>query len=142
MASVKIKEILGRIPKFVASNILGTIVDLGVLFLLSEFVFESYFGEYVLAPFISFECAVLTNFILSFFFVWKDRVRGQNFIYFIRKYLFYNTSSTGTFLVKLGMLLLFEVIFGWHVIFCNLAALCVSGIMNFLMGEWVVFRKK
>ena len=142
MASVKIREILGRIPKFVASNILGKIVDLGVLFLLSEFVFESYFGEYVLAPFISFECAVLTNFILSFFFVWKDRVRGQNFIYFIRKYLFYNASSTGTFLVKLGILLLFEVIFGWHVIFCNLAALCVSGIMNFLMGEWVVFRKK
>lgn len=142
MIPVRIKEILKRIPRFVTSNIFGTIVDVGVLFVLSEFVFETYSGEYLLAPFISFECAVLTNFILSFFFVWKDRVRGQSLVYFIRKYLFYNASATGTFLVKMGILLLFEVIFGWHVIFCNLAALCLSGILNFLMGELVVFRKK
>ena len=115
---------------------------MGVLFVLSEFVFDRYFGVYILAPFISFECAVLTNFIFSFFFVWKDRVRGQSVVYFIRKYLVYNTSATGTFIVKLGILLLFEVVFGWHVVFCNLAALCISGLLNFSMGEWVVFRKK
>jgi putative flippase GtrA len=54
----------------------------------------------------------------------------------------YNASATATFIVKLGILLLFEVVFGWHVVFCNLAALCISGLLNFSMGEWVVFRKK
>lgn len=44
--------------------------------------------------------------------------------------------------MKMGFLLLFEVIFGWDVVYCNLAALCISGIINFSMGEWVIFRKK
>lgn len=136
------KALVFRFPKFFISSLGGTLVDMGVLFVLSEFVFDRYFGEYIVAPFISFECAVLTNFIFSFFFVWKDRVRGQSFVYFIRKYLVYNASATATFIVKLGILLLFEVVFGWHVVFCNLAALCISGLLNFSMGEWVVFRKK
>lgn len=142
MTDVRIKEIVSKVPKFVASNLAGTLVDMGVLLVLSEYVFSTYFGQYVAAPFLSFECAVLTNFLLSFFFVWKDRVRGRNFKYFIRKYLVYNASATGTFVIKLGVLLLFEVIFGWHVLLCNLAALCFSGIINFSMNEWVIFRKK
>lgn len=136
------KALALRFPKFFISSLGGTLVDMGVLFVLSEFVFDRYFGVYILAPFISFECAVLTNFIFSFFFVWKDRLRGQSVVYFIRKYLVYNASATGTFIVKLGILLLFEVVFGWHVVFCNLAALCISGLLNFSMGEWIVFRKK
>ena len=47
-----------------------------------------------------------------------------------------------TFLLKMGFLLLFELLFGWHVVICNLAALCISGIVNFSMGEWVIFRKR
>ena len=66
------KALVLRFPKFFISSLGGTLVDMGVLFVLSEFVFDRYFGEYILAPFISFECAVLTNFIFSFFFVWKD----------------------------------------------------------------------
>ncbi len=61
---------------------------------------------------------------------------------FFRKYLLYNFSASAVFLVKMGFLLLFEVIFGWDVVYCNLAALCISGIINFSMGEWVIFRKK
>lgn len=136
------KALIHRFLKFFITSLGGTLVDMGVLFVLSEFVFDSYFGEYILAPFISFECAVMVNFTFSFFFVWKDRVRGQSLMYFIRKYLVYNLSTTGTFIVKLGILLLFEVVFGWHVVFCNLAALCVSGLLNFSLGEWFVFRKK
>ncbi len=47
-----------------------------------------------------------------------------------------------TFLVKMGILLLIELLFGWNVVICNLAALCISGIINFSMGEWVIFRQK
>ena len=61
---------------------------------------------------------------------------------FFRKYFFYNISSSMAFLVKMGFLLLFELFFGWNVVICNLAALCISGMINFSMGEWVIFRKK
>ena len=38
-------------------------------------------------------------------------------------------------------LLLFERIFGWNVVVCNLAALSLSGVLNFAMGEWVIFKR-
>ncbi len=110
--------------------------------LFSEHVFASYFGEYVVSPVISFECAVFVNFLCSWFFIWKDRVVTGSGKSFFRKYLLYNFSASAVFLVKMGFLLLFEVIFGWDVVYCNLAALCISGIINFSMGEWVIFRKK
>jgi putative flippase GtrA len=38
-------------------------------------------------------------------------------------------------------LLLLEHFFGWGVVICNLTALCISGTINFVMGEWVIFRR-
>lgn len=58
------------------------------------------------------------------------------------KYIFYNLSATGTFLLKMGFLLLLERLFNWGVVICNLAALCVSGAINFCMGEWIIFRRR
>lgn len=135
-------EIVKKFPKFILANGLGTVVDTAVLWLLSDHIFHRYASVYILAPFLSFECAVFTNFCSSFFFIWKDRVERTSVKFFFRKYMFYNISATMTFLVKMGFLLLFELLFGWDVVICNLAALCISGIINFSMGEWVIFRKR
>lgn len=135
-------EIAKKFPKFVLANGLGTVVDTAVLWILSHFVFHRYAGDYLLAPLLSFECAVFTNFCSSFFFIWKDRVERGNVRSFFRKYVFYNLSSGMAFLVKMGFLLMFELLFGWNVVICNIAALCISGMINFSMGEWVIFRKK
>lgn len=134
-------EFIGKIPKFIGANALGTVVDTAVLWLFSHYVFHNYWGDYLISPFISFECAVLTNYICSFFFIWKDRIKpGKR--NFLRKYIVYNLSSSGVFLIKMGLLLMIELIFGWNVVICNLLALCISGTVNFVMGEWVIFRKK
>lgn len=130
-----------KIPKFVLSNVLGTIVDTLVLWSLSHYMFVGYVEQYLLAPLISFECAVLVNFLCSWHFVWNDRVRKGALYRFWRKYLYYNLSVTGTFLVKMGFLLLLKRFFGWSVVVCNLVALCISGTINFVMGEWVIFRR-
>lgn len=135
-------EIAVRVPKFVLVNALGTVVDTAVLWALSEHAFHSYVGTYMLSPLISFEFAVFSNFCCSFFFIWKDRVEMDGIRLFFKKYIFYNLSCSMTFLLKMGFLLMFELLFGWNVVICNLAALCISGIINFSMGEWVVFRKR
>ena len=129
-----------RLSRFVLTNSVGTFVDILVLWLLSH-LFVGYSELFLLSPFISFECAVLANFFCAWHFVWSDRVKRRPYNYFARKYLIYNLSSTGAFLIKMIFLLLFEHLFGWSVIPCNLAALCISGTINFLMGEWVIFRK-
>lgn len=129
-----------RIPKYVLVNAAGTVVDTAVLWLVSHHIFHSFAGEYLLSPFISFECAVLFNFICSFFLIWKDRMDIGNARTFISRYLLYNLSCTMTFLLKMGLLLFFKFLFGWDVIICNLTALCVSGVVNFVMSDRVIFR--
>ena len=129
-----------RIPKYVLVNAAGTVVDTAVLWLVSHHIFHSFAGEYLLSPFISFECAVLFNFICSFFLIWKDRMDIGNARTFISRYLLYNLSCTMTFLLKMGLLLFFKFLFGWDVVICNLTALCVSGIVNFVMSDRVIFR--
>lgn len=131
-----------KIPRFLIANSFGTLIDTLVLWMLSRFVFHGYLGQYLASPLISFECAVFSNYLCSWHFIWRDRVKRYIKPRFWHRYIYYNLSATGTFLVKMGFLLLFERIFGWNVVVCNLAALCISGTLNFVMGECVIFRKR
>lgn len=140
--SSKISEIVKKMSAFVASNFLGTCVDTLVLWIFSDFVFHNYVGKVILSPLISFECAVICNFCCSFFFIWKDRTGKKGARAFFGKLWKYNLSVVGGFLIKMCFLLLFERILAWDVVWCNLLALCFSGVFNFVMGEWVIFRKK
>lgn len=134
-----ISELVKRFPKFVGVNAIGTIIDTAVLWLFSHFVFDGYVGEYVISPVISFECAVMSNYLFSYFGVWRERRSAGSFVL---KYIMYNISSSLVFMMKLGLILLLERLFGWNVVICNLAALCLSGLINFSLSEWVIFRKK
>lgn len=135
----RISELVKRFPKFVGINAIGTIIDTAVLWLFSHFVFDGYVGEYVISPVISFECAVMSNYLFSYFGVWRERRSAGSFVL---KYIMYNISSSLVFTMKLGVILLLERLFGWNVVICNLAALCLSGLINFSLSEWVIFRKK
>lgn len=131
---------LVRFLKYSGTSLAGTLVDTLVLWILSDLVFTNgYWGEYVVSPAISFQCAVVTNFLISYFYVWKDRKKTRNpFLTF----LYYDLSCTAVFLLRLGFLLLVERIFGWDVVICNLVAMCVTGIINFIMNNQVIFRKR
>ena len=135
----RISELAKRFPKFVGVNAIGTIIDTAVLWLFSHFVFDGYVGEYVISPVISFECAVMSNYLFSYFGVWRERRSAGSFVL---KYIMYNISSSLVFTMKLGVILLLERLFGWNVVICNLAALCLSGLINFSLSEWVIFKKK
>jgi len=115
-----------------------------VLWLLYDLVFtEGYWGEYVISPAISFQCAVMTNFLISYFYVWKDRNAERKGVgRFFRTFLYYDLSCSTVFLVRLGILLLIERWSGWDVVICNLIAMCFSGIVNFIMNNQVIFRKR
>jgi putative flippase GtrA len=60
--------------------------------------------------------------------------------FWIRFFVF-NLSSIVAFLVKMLFLLIFEKMFGWGVIWCNFAALLISGLLNYFLADTVVFRK-
>ena len=118
--------------KFVVTRLLGTGVDTLGLWICSDFIFSSsYFGINILSPTISFEFAVMCNFLCSYFWIWHNYSSTQSPKTVMRKFFIFNISAIAGFLIKMGFLLLFEAIFGWDVIVCNLVALCISGILNF-----------
>ena len=139
-------KFLVRYAKFAGTSAVGSVVDTLVLWLLSDLVFtKGYWGEYIISPFISFQCAVAVNFTISYFYVWKDRTRKRPDAS-VRRYfkLFggYNLSTSAVFLFRLGVLLLIERFTGWDVVICNLIAMCFSGIINFTVNNLLIFKKK
>ena len=139
-------KFLIRYAKFAGTSVVGSIVDTLVLWLLSDLIFtRGYWGEYIISPLISFQCAVAVNYTISYFYVWKDRTRKRSDASvrrFFRLYGAYNLSSSVVFLFRLGVLLLIERFFGWDVVICNLVAMCFTGIINFAINNLVIFKKK
>ncbi len=134
---------LTRYLKFTLSRVIGTGVDTLVLWLLAHFVFDGGYGAtYILSPVISFECAVMSNFLCSYYWIWSSRISTRSRRSFWRHFVAFNISSLAGFVVKMLFLLLFERLFGWGVVVCNLVALCISGVLNFLLSDSLVFRKR
>lgn len=137
---------LGKILRFAAfsaSTLVGTGVDTLVLWLCSHFWLNgTYVGENFISPVISFECAVIANFLVAYFGVWRDRVPERTKRNIIRRFLQYNASCIAGFMVKMFFLILVKYLSEWDVVWCNLVALTFSGCFNFAMNEWVVFRPK
>lgn len=128
--------------EFVVSRLFGTGVDTFVLWICSKFIFHDYWGIYVVSPVISFEFAVFSNFVCSYYWIWKERIINKNIKDFTYRFLIFNFSSVLGFLVKMLFLLLFQKIFGWNVVYCNLAALLISGLFNYFLAETIVFGKR
>ena len=139
------RRVLIRYLKFMGTSVVGTIVDTLVLWILSDFIFtKGYWGEYVISPAISFQCALTANFLISYFYVWKDRtvVSGASTKRFFKLYFTYNLSGSAVFLLRLGALLIIEKFTGWDVVICNLLAMCVSGVLNFTINNMFIFKRK
>lgn len=139
-------KVLIRYIKFMGTSVVGTITDTLVLWLLSDLIFtDGYWGEYIISPLISFQCAVTANFFISYFYVWSDRTRNiseSSIMRFIRLYLAYNLSGSAVFLFRLGVLLLIERFTGWDVVVCNLLAMSFSGLLNFTINNLIIFKKR
>jgi len=145
------KELFTNFVMFVLTSSAGTVVDLGVHWLLSNFVFKgNYWGSYWIAPTISFELAAMTNFVIAYFFLWKDRVTHRNTRSFWRHFAAYNATTLGAYIIKFiamqGIHFLFVKLdflqtSSFEPVVCNMLALCFSGGFNFLMNEFVIFNK-
>lgn len=134
--------LLSKYIKFLVSRLLGTLIETVVLLVLSSYVFFSYAGKYIVAPAISFEIVMFINFIISYYWIWNKSISARNAKAFLTRLGVFNLSAIFGFAIKMGFLLLFASILKWNVVYCNLLALLISGIVNFLLAEKVVFKKR
>ncbi|MBQ7222737.1 MAG: GtrA family protein [Bacteroidales bacterium] len=120
----------------------GIITDTVVLWICSHLIFNGYAAENILSPFISFECANFVNFLVVSRFVFKDRIKGLGFRPLMKRFLAYNASYTATFFLKMVLLLQIQFITKLDVVWCNLIALAITGIINFILNDKVIFKNR
>ena len=147
----KFVELLMRFAMFSITSGAGTLVDLGGHYWLSSsYMPDHYWWTFWVSPVISCEAAVITNFVIAYFWVWRERISKRSPRSFLRHYAGYNAAATGVFFIKLLVMQgihLLMVAFGWfqnksyEPVLCNMLALCVSGCFSFVLNEFVVFRK-
>jgi len=147
----RISEILTKFVMFSITSGAGTLVDLGVHWWLAACYFtDSYLWTFWVAPVISFELAVITNFLIAYNLVWRERISHRSTRSFFRHYAAYNATATGVFFIKLLAMQGFHLLFlalGWfqsksyEPVLCNLLALCISGCFSFVLNEFVIFKK-
>lgn len=145
------KELLQKFVMFVLTSSIGTLVDLGLHWLLTVTVFKgNYWGSFWIAPTVSFEAAAIANFCIAYFFVWKERITHRGVRSFFRHLGAYNAATVGAYLLKFvamqGLHFLFlslNWLQDWELepVFCNLLGLTFSGGFNFFMSEFVIFNK-
>lgn len=135
-------QVAARMLKYTLTTLLGTGTDCLVLWFFSHQVFSSYVGQVIVSPMISFECAVMVNFLTAYFYVWRERIDRTVDRCFIRHFWKYNLTCISAFLVKMVLLVLVEKAFQIDVVLCNLIALTLSGLVNFCIQNNLVFRKK
>ena len=146
------KELFQKFTMFVVTSSVGTVVDVGLHWLLCATVFRgNYWGSFWIAPTISFEVSAIVNFCIAYFFVWKERVSQRSVRSFFRHLGAYNATCVGAYLLKFVAMQGFHFLFvslDWlqgrpfEAVLCNILGLFFSGGFNFFMSEFVIFNKQ
>lgn len=131
-----------RFVGFSVCNIPGTLIELLLVWLCSNYLFHQYFGRYVVAPFIGFECAVVMNFMLYSRFVWRDRMRGVGLRGNLLRLLGYNASAVGVYLLRMVIIQIIGLLWHWQPVVCDMVSLLFSGILSYMALDGLVFRHK
>lgn len=123
----------GKFIRFCIVGGSGVIVNIGLLYLLTEF------GGlyYLLSSAIAIETSIITNFILNNYWTWKRKSKG--FFFRLAKF---NLVSLMALVINMAILFaLTEVVGIWYLV-SNLIGIVVATIINFIVNDKWTFRKK
>lgn len=140
------KPVLLRYFQYAVTSLAGAAVETLALWLLSAYAFKSgYWYEYVVSPIIAFQISVPVCYVISYYYVWKDRMSASSdspFSSRVRQFVAYAALTTLVFVVRLGVLLVVEAAFQWDVVLCSLVAMIISGILNFIISNLWIFPSR
>ncbi|MCD6417444.1 GtrA family protein [bacterium] len=132
------KEIFKRIIKFQIVAWGGTVVNLGVLWIL-----KGKLGiNVVIAGACAIELAIIHNFTWHFFVTWKDRVKRNLKDYIIRLLKYNAVTASIDFTVNLGILWLLTTYFDVHYLLADIIGMIAGPLFKFIANEFLVFRRK
>jgi dolichol-phosphate mannosyltransferase len=126
---------LARFFKFCAVGLSGVGVNMGLLWLLTD-----YAGlHYRVSSAIAIETSIITNFLLNNYFTFKGR-NEPGARPFFQRLLKFNLISLVGLGINLGLLSLFTDVFGIYYLISNIIAIIIVMLWNYLLNTWWTWR--
>ena len=132
---MKRKGELIRFAKFCLVGGSGVLVNMGLLWLLTEFAGLFY----LLSAAISIETSIISNFILNDLFTFRDR-RTRGAKHLLRRLLKFNAVSLAGLGLNMTVLWLLTSVFGVYYLLSNLCGIAVAIMWNYLMNFWWTWK--
>ena len=124
-----------RILKFGIVGLSGVLVNMGVLYALTEQIGVFY----LISSVIAIEASILSNFTLNNLWTWKDRKSGH----VIHRVIRYHAAAGITAItVNWFLLLIFTEIAGVHYLLSNIIGIGCGMVSNFLLNDLWTFRTR
>ncbi|MBI4186606.1 MAG: glycosyltransferase [Chloroflexi bacterium] len=127
---------LTRFAKFCLVGFSGVLVNMGLLWLLTEVVGLFY----LLSAAFSIETSIITNFTLNDRFTFRDR-RSAGVKSFAGRLLKFNLVSLAGLVLNMSTLWLFTEVFGVYYLVSNLFGIAVAILWNYLVNSWWTWRQ-
>lgn len=125
---------LRRFLKFCLVGLSGVLVNMGLLWFLTELV-----GLYYLvSAAISIETAIISNFILNDIFTFRDRHQGGGL--FCRRLLRFNLVSLAGLGINMGILWILTDILGVFYLVSNLLGIAAATLWNYSVNTWWTWK--
>lgn len=125
-----------RIIKFGVVGASGVIVNVGSLYVLTEFARIPYF----IASLIAIELSIISNFTINLLWTWRDRAdEGTLWKKIVRYHIGAGaTAVLGNYLILIAL----TEFFGMHYMLSNLIGIAVGTFSNYLINDLWTFKKK
>ncbi len=124
-----------RILKFGLVGLSGVLVNMGVLYFLTEELSVYYLVSSVIA----IECSIVSNFALNNLWTWRDREAGRLFHRAIRYHV---AAGLTAFLVNWLLLLLLTEVAGINYLVSNAIGIGCGIVSNFLLNDLWTFKSR
>ena len=121
--------------KYYAVGASGVLVNLGLLFYLTEYVGLWYFLSYTLA----ISASITSNFILNKFWTFRDSIISQRTIVMYVKFVSVSLMGMG---IQLGSVFLLVESLSVYYMLAALVSICIAGAINFMINRRWTFGIK
>jgi len=131
-----------RFIKFALVGGSGVFVNEGTRFVLTRFAGFTYPRDAIAVP-IGIEAAIISNFLLNYFFTFAD-CRGKSATSFLGRFVKFNLISLLGAGVQYGIYLGLTRWAGWgepYDIFANLIGIAVAMLWNFFANNWLTWKR-
>ena len=132
---MKRKGELWRFLKFCVVGFSGVLVNMGLLWLLTELAGMFY----LLSAAISIETSIITNFVFNNYFTFRDR-RLSGAKSFFNRLMKFNLVSLAGLGFNMGVLWLLTEVFGIYYLLSNLCGIAVATLWNYLVNTWWTWK--